>query len=66
MKYDTQSDGTDKINFRTGEPARKPDRAKRGGSMYQMTSPQIPNATHRYHGELCGVGCWITQFSEFK
>lgn len=42
------------------------ERKQRGGSMSQTTPPQIPDRSHRYHGELAGVGCWITRFSEFK
>ena len=61
----TRNDENVKLNYRTNKPARCPDRAERGGSMFQTTPPQIPEKTHRYHGELSGVGCWVTRFREY-
>ncbi|MGB0925477.1 MAG: hypothetical protein ACPGTS_02090 [Minisyncoccia bacterium] len=41
------------------------ERQKRGGSVDQMTPPHIPVKSHRDHGELCGIGCFITSY-EYK
>jgi len=51
----------DSYDERRGEP--RQERKERGGSREQTTPPQCPDKTYRYHGELSGVGCWITRFT---
>lgn len=41
------------------------ERQKRGGSLDQTTPPVVPVKSHRDHGELLGIGCFITSY-EYK